>query len=246
MLAARLKRYKDIEAWIDVERLRIGGKLYNWLEMGIRHESDVFLPILTPHYLSSANCQMELKYAIELSRREYKPILPVVLSDCQIPMVLEDIIWGDFRSIFDEHGVLDKEQFNIALKSLVSSIRYFAKRSERLKLVASSGVRSISDLWFFLFNHMARYYDYVDTAKVFRLYCDIVEERGFQITAADQFISDLHNLIEDKQYIVGNGHKVDIRYLVHVVRGVPEKIQVTKKCRKFIAEADKLRSKAGL
>lgn len=234
-LASRLKRYKDIDAWIDTEKLKVGDKLYTWIERGLQKDSDICIPILTPEYLESDNCLMELKYAIQLYRNEDKPILPILLSNCKIPIFLEDIIWADFRNVLTKQGKIKKAAFNSALMKLVESIRYHKNKILRISQVRRSTVRTIDDLKWHIFCrlHDGGTYKWTDTRSIFSLYCDIVLDRKFKIKPEEQFIKDLTYLMDDNELIEGNNRNIDVQYRSFVVSGVPEQIRWTAEGREF-------------
>jgi hypothetical protein len=245
LLSKRLCRYAGIHTWIDLKNVRVGGKLSELLERGIASETDLFIPILTNEYLDSANCQMELKYAIALGRKLLKPILPLVLLPCRIPMILEDIVWGDFRDVYDESGKLDQSRFNKSLRKLVTDIRYYGKQSNRIVKIKSSSVRAVEDLWCHL---LWRIKDETQgssawalTEELFCLYCDIIQDRQFPVSPVDQFFADLFLIVNKDKFVEVSQVKTNFHYLKHYVTSVPKELRLTEMGSRFIRDSASMR-----
>lgn len=237
-LAARLKRYKDIDVWIDEQEIIIGSKLYDSLERGISKESDIFIPILSPEYLTSENCNMELKYALKLFKEEKKPVFPIILKATIIPMILQDIVWADFRKSFISGGGINENEFQKALINLVKSIRSHKSSCSRIQKIKSSGVNDAKHLWIHLFKRVAYSPEsWLETKEVFASYLDIVRDRKFEINPVDQFMKDLKELIETNGYLIGNNEFEDFSHMKYQVINVPSKLSITENGRLFLVEA---------
>lgn len=246
LLASRLSRFQDIEAWIDVEQFQIGVNLHNWLEQGIDKQSDLFIPILTPEYLAGNTCQKELAHAVKLANKSNKPILPIVISDCDIPLILGDVTWGDFRYIFDDAERIVSTKFAEALKTLVKSIRFHASRSSRLQRIKSSAVRRPDDLRTHLILRIyneAVHWQSID--RFFSLYCDISDDRGFKLPPSQGFRKHLDELIT-YGYVLASVEKVSVQHGKHLAENVPERVKISPAGASHVRDADVERHRAGI
>lgn len=88
-LVERLKSEAEYNIWTDQE-LSGGQRWWNNVLNNI-DESDCFIPILTPHYISSASCVAQLDYAFALN----KTILPLVLQAVELPEAVKKIPFID-------------------------------------------------------------------------------------------------------------------------------------------------------
>jgi hypothetical protein len=227
-LAARLNRFKGLRAWIDVDEFRVGVRLHDWLERGIRTECDVFIPILSPEYLNGPTCQKELSLAVKLSDSECKPILPVVVVSCNIPLILGDLTWADFRPALDGEGNFHKEEMRRQTQTLVKSIRYHAQQSIRISHVRSSQVRNPEDFYIHLLyriHNEAKEWRRID--YFFPLFCDIAEDRGFSARPEALFAKELKSL-EEKGFIRFSGSLMTFTYRDYTITGLPQLVRIAR------------------
>lgn len=226
-LARRLREFPDIDVWLDTERMKIGTFLYSWLEKGLDDECDLVIPILSSEYLRSQNCQMELKRAVELYRSRKKPILPLLLSDCTLPIFLEDIVWGDFRECYSPSKRLRKREFAAAVEVLVSSIRYHWSNNELIRKASwySTFIRDFDDLrWRLVCHQLGDFYEFNSLQQVFELYCIVVSMKDFAIDPVVYFRNDLAYFF-DKGWIEPRGAFVSLAYRGICIEGVPEAVR---------------------
>ena len=97
-----------IKVWIDEAEIKIGDSLIKKITSGI--DSVNFLAIvLSPNSVNSHWVQVELEqaFSIEVSKGPVK-ILPILLSDCQVPGFLRGKLYADFRDEREYSSVLDK------------------------------------------------------------------------------------------------------------------------------------------
>ena len=64
-------------------------------------ESEFFSPVLTNDYLESDECMRQLKNAINLEKSRQLIIIPILLSNCNIPEILKSKIPADFSFNYD-------------------------------------------------------------------------------------------------------------------------------------------------
>ena len=92
-LVEKLRNEAGHYIWIDQEIL--GGQHW-WDDILDNIETcECFVLFLTPHYIASANCDEELKYAIALN----KEILPIRLKQCTPPETLQTIQYIDVGTL---------------------------------------------------------------------------------------------------------------------------------------------------
>ena len=101
--------------WLDKWEILVGDPIVDKINDGIQ-DSDFLGIVLSTHSVSSHWVRMELSAGLmrELSRKSVL-VLPILIDDCEIPPLISDKYYADFR-----------QDFNKGLIDLVNSIR--AKR----------------------------------------------------------------------------------------------------------------------
>lgn len=94
-LAADLTR-NDVAVWLDEREIRVGDSITDKVGQGLA-TSDYFLIALSEHSIESAWVQKELNQALitEIEQKKVR-ILPLKLSDCEIPELIKDKKYADF------------------------------------------------------------------------------------------------------------------------------------------------------
>lgn len=118
MRLANALKEKIIEVWIDEKGLLPSCHLKETIERGIKHESDVFLFVISPEALKSKWCKYELNLAIKQMEENGKPIIPVLFKKCEIPIFLRNICYADF---------MNPQYFDAAVERLVKGIMPYAE-----------------------------------------------------------------------------------------------------------------------
>jgi len=87
---------ENVSIWLDEQRIRVGDSIPDQTAQGLA-ESDIFLIALSDNSIASEWVKRELNNALldEIQRRKVK-ILPLKLSDCEIPQVIRDKKYADF------------------------------------------------------------------------------------------------------------------------------------------------------
>lgn len=112
-LACELKS-AGFSIWMDQFDIPTGARWDDEIEKALR-ECQIFLIIMTPASIASANAKDEIGYAIDHG----KHILPVLLENCEIPLRLRRMQYVDFTQMnFDEGFKTAKD----LLSSLISQI----------------------------------------------------------------------------------------------------------------------------
>lgn len=95
-----------VTTWLDEAEMRPGDRLVDKLAAAI-HNSRWFVILLTNNSVRKAWVQFELSQAIDREvRDEHTVVIPVVLSDCDIPHYLRNKIYVDLRDYGNyEHGI---------------------------------------------------------------------------------------------------------------------------------------------
>ncbi len=87
-----------LDVWFDAHELRPGDSIVQGISGGLS-DSDYLVIVLSPDSVRSAWVQQELNTALwtQLSGRGVV-VLPVLYRDCEIPVLLRDRIYADFRN----------------------------------------------------------------------------------------------------------------------------------------------------
>lgn len=89
-----------VKTWVDHHDMRLGTRWVKTLETELA-ESDIMLLILSPSALASPYVEAEWHVFFDLK----KPIYPILIADCEVPLFLRTFNYIDFRDsdFFDEH-----------------------------------------------------------------------------------------------------------------------------------------------
>jgi hypothetical protein len=104
-LAADLTQ-EGITVWLDEQRILVGDSITEKIGQGLA-QSDFFLIALSKDSVHSEWVKKELNQALitEVEKREVH-ILPVKLSDCEIPTLIQDKKYADFSMSYKQ-GLID-------------------------------------------------------------------------------------------------------------------------------------------
>ncbi len=94
-------KQRNVQVWFDERELQVGDSIVQGISKGLE-DADYLLVILSKHSVASPWVQNELNAAMmeETSRRGIV-VLPAVIDGCEIPILLRDRIYADFRQDFD-------------------------------------------------------------------------------------------------------------------------------------------------
>jgi hypothetical protein len=89
-----------ISVWLDEQKILVGDSISEKISQGLV-ESDYFLIALSDDSVKSAWVQRELNAALinEIEKRQVK-ILPIKLSDCEVPTLIKDKKYADFSTSY--------------------------------------------------------------------------------------------------------------------------------------------------
>lgn len=91
-----------IEVWVDEFALRVGDNLIEKINEGLS-KCDHLIVIMSKAYFESSWTRHEFSaFAAREMAEKSNPILPVLIEDCDIPVFLQDRVYLDFRTSFDE------------------------------------------------------------------------------------------------------------------------------------------------
>ncbi|MEI7730998.1 MAG: toll/interleukin-1 receptor domain-containing protein [Verrucomicrobiota bacterium] len=98
-LVAELKKHK-LSVWLDEQEIQIGDSIVSKISGGLR-DSDYFVIVLSKASVTSPWVQVELNSALiaQISNQGVA-VLPVLIEDCDIPTLLRDRLYADFRTDF--------------------------------------------------------------------------------------------------------------------------------------------------
>lgn len=90
-----------LSVWWDEWEIKVGDSIVQKVSNGIT-TSAYLLVILSPDSVNSEWVQREISSAMmkQLSRKNDITILPLLLKDCDVPVLLTDIRWADFRKSY--------------------------------------------------------------------------------------------------------------------------------------------------
>jgi hypothetical protein len=93
---------QGVSVWLDEQRIRVGDSIPDQIAQGLA-ESDIFLIALSENSVSSEWVKRELNSALldEISKRKVH-ILPMKLSECEIPGIIRDKKYADFTKSYKE------------------------------------------------------------------------------------------------------------------------------------------------
>lgn len=95
-LATDLKT-KGLRVWYDQWELKVGNSLIEKISFGIKSQ-DFLIIVLSKSSVKSEWVRKELNAALIKELQEKRVvILPVVIEDCDIPPLLSDKVYADFR-----------------------------------------------------------------------------------------------------------------------------------------------------
>lgn len=100
-LASDLERL-NVDVWYDKWEISVGDSLIDKISEGIQ-ENDYLAIVLSPRSVGSEWVKRELNAALmrELAERKVV-VLPILLEDCEIPILLREKKWADFRTSYDQ------------------------------------------------------------------------------------------------------------------------------------------------
>ncbi|MEW8232772.1 MAG: toll/interleukin-1 receptor domain-containing protein [Candidatus Thiodiazotropha endolucinida] len=110
-LATDLKK-NGVGVWLDEQNIAVGDSIVERVGQGLA-ESDYFILAMSNNSMNSPWVTKELNQALvsEIEQRDVK-ILPLKLSDCEIPALIKDKKYADFSS-----------QYQSGLNSLLAAIK---------------------------------------------------------------------------------------------------------------------------
>ena len=119
-LAVDLNKHK-VGVWLDEAEIKVGDSLIQKISSAIE-TVDYLGVVLSPNSISSRWVQEELERALNLqiSGSSLK-ILPILLSDCKLPVFLSGKLYADFR---------DNHQYDFALSRLLDAMNIPASSND--------------------------------------------------------------------------------------------------------------------
>lgn len=92
---------KGLLVWWDEWEIKVGDSIIQKISSGISTSAHLIV-LLSPDSVSSAWVQREVNSAMmkQLSNEKGITVLPALLADCEIPVLLRDIRWADFRKSY--------------------------------------------------------------------------------------------------------------------------------------------------
>lgn len=120
-VANSLKEHR-VEVWIDALELKGGDNLFEKINHGVE-TSDLVVVVLSKAYSNSRWVMQELSaFAMKEIAAGRSTIIPILMEECEIPIVLQDRVFIDFRGSFEE-----------GLKQLLAAIRPHKRTKSKSK-----------------------------------------------------------------------------------------------------------------
>ncbi len=94
-IASEIRKVSS-HVWMDDMEIHVGDNVVDKIAKGLS-ESDYFVIVLSDNAVKSKWAEMELSKAIELE----KAVLPIKIDDSEIPSMIKNIAYADFRNSFD-------------------------------------------------------------------------------------------------------------------------------------------------
>lgn len=98
-LASSLER-EDVVVWIDTVEIDVGSSIAWEISRAIKLY-DYFIAVLSPDYISSNWCRREFGAGIIRAIERKAILLPVLYRECEIPELIADKMYADFRTSYD-------------------------------------------------------------------------------------------------------------------------------------------------
>lgn len=123
---AEALRANGVDVWLDQEQIHGGQLVEQRMHVGVIHECDVFLFVLSPASLNSWGCAIELEEALKCRAETGLQIVPILLKKCEIPENFQSLLYVDFRDegLFDEsvRHLLPSIEAASRIRSLVAQL----------------------------------------------------------------------------------------------------------------------------
>ena len=93
---------RGAKVWWDKWQMKVGDSLHKKIQEGITNSAWLCV-VLSPHSVSSPWVEKELNAALmrELEQKEVF-VLPILYKDCEIPLMLKDKVYADFRASYQQ------------------------------------------------------------------------------------------------------------------------------------------------
>jgi len=93
---------RGAKVWWDKWQMKVGDSLHKKIQEGITNSAWLCV-VLSPHSVSSPWVEKELNAALmrELEQKQVF-VLPILYKDCEIPLMLKDKVYADFRASYQQ------------------------------------------------------------------------------------------------------------------------------------------------
>jgi hypothetical protein len=161
-LVTELKKH-GLNVWFDEIEIRVGDSIPTKISEGLK-DTDYLIAVLSQASVSSRWVQQELNSVLmNQSSGERGIVLPVLMEDCELPMLLKDRLYADFRHNFESGvrqllGVFEQEGESTADVAPQAATKAVGPCSKQLLAITLADLRrritkrmsrsEISALWF--------------------------------------------------------------------------------------------------
>jgi TIR domain len=110
-LVEALKKHL-LNVWVDEHEIKVGDSLVGKISEALK-DADYLVIVLSQASVSSRWVEQELNAALTNQISGKGVVLPVLLEDCELPMLLRDRLYADFRA-----------DFNVGLQALLAALEH--------------------------------------------------------------------------------------------------------------------------
>jgi hypothetical protein len=153
---------QDLNVWLDEEELQVGDSILAGVSDGLKN-ADYLVAVLSKASMGSRWVQAELNATLmeELSGKGVT-VLPVLIEDCELPTLLKDRVYADFR-----------HDFNSGLQKLLAVFQQEGESAPEVATKAASCSKKLSAIT--LADLRRRITKRMDRGEVSSLWFDILE-----------------------------------------------------------------------
>ncbi|MFN4275862.1 MAG: toll/interleukin-1 receptor domain-containing protein [Ferrovibrio sp.] len=203
-LAAQLVAH-DMAVWMDRWEMRVGDSLVEKIQNALT-EATAIIVVLSKESVKSQWCRKELNSSLmrEMAERRVV-ILPVVIDDCEIPLLIQEKMYADFRQSFDDG-------LRAALEGLAPVVTESQSRIDEPKWHTDYGVAD------------SGYHGYIGFELMM---VETAENRRYSAVASIDVISEVKSKgpVGRRTNIIARGQKAKIiEFLASTLKGDPNYI----------------------
>jgi hypothetical protein len=111
---------EQFEVWIDKEKIGVGDSISTAILEGLT-ASDYYIILISENSNSSPWVRREIALAFDLANRKNLSVVPVLLSQAEIPLEFKGLLYIDFRKSIND-GLKALQKFFTSQETLISHL----------------------------------------------------------------------------------------------------------------------------